>query len=197
MSGNRRFAHNRMALRIIRSISIGILFLLGFAMPGKPHAADSGNGAAASSRVSPAASVGKGGEPSFSVDMSIKKGDTRNGSQIRLRVVGDSLYYSETIYWPHTNPLESKKAMRLDGARRRALKGVMGGFPRYSPFGSCYGKDMRFYMVETPEGKFYRSLPELTGKCYSDEPGIWSLFRDLDELLIPPEDTDYRDFPAS
>ncbi|MEO7426484.1 MAG: hypothetical protein ABI036_14950 [Fibrobacteria bacterium] len=182
---------------MIRIIPIGLLFLLGFAMPGKPHAADSGSMTAASSRVSTAASVGTGIDPSFPVEMSIKKGDTRNGSHIRLRVAGDSLYYSETIYWPETTPLEFRKAVRLNGARRKALKGVMGGFPRYPPFGSCYGKDMRFYMVETPEGKFYRSLPERTGKCYSDEPGIWSLFQDLDDLLIPPDDPDYRDFPAS
>ena len=87
--------------------------------------------------------------------------------------------------------------MFLHGQRRRALLGVMGELPRYPSFGTCFGKDMRFYMVETEAGKFYRSLPERAGKCYVDEPGIWSLFQDLDELVAPPTEPEYREPSAS
>ena len=131
------------------------------------------------------------------VELSFTKGDTRNGSKILLRIVGDSLYYREITYYPNAAPLESKKSILLYGQRRRALNGVLGDLPRYSPFGTCFGKDMRFYMVETTAGKFYRSLPQRGGKCYTDEPGIWSLFQDLDDLMSPPMDPDYQEYSAS
>ncbi|HKP98005.1 MAG TPA: hypothetical protein VJ385_19895 [Fibrobacteria bacterium] len=131
------------------------------------------------------------------VEMSFMKGDTRNGSKVHIRVLGDSLYYREVTYYPNSAPLESRKAMLLSGPRRKALKSVMGELPRYPTFGSCFGKDMRFYMVETAGGKFYRSLPGRAGKCYPDEPDIWSLFQDLDDLLAPPGDPDYREYSAS
>jgi hypothetical protein len=56
---------------------------------------------------------------------------------------------------------------------------------------------MRYYMVETAEGRFYRSLPERAGKCYLDEPGIFSLFQDLDDLVAPPMDPETREASAS
>ena len=129
--------------------------------------------------------------------MSFMKGDTRNGSRVQLRIVGDSLFYRETLYSPEASPVESHKRLFLHGQRRRALQGVMGELPRYPAFGTCFGKDMRFYLVETEAGKFYRSLPERAGKCYLDEPGIWSLFQDLDELLAPPTEPESRESPAS
>jgi hypothetical protein len=132
-----------------------------------------------------------------SAEMAFTKGDTRDGSKIHLRVVGDSLYFRETIYAPDAAPKESRKTLYLYGRRRRALLGVLGDLPRYPGFGTCYGKDMRFYMVETPAGNFYRSLPEQAGKCYVDEPGIWSLFRDLDDLLSPPAELEYQEYSAS
>ena len=131
------------------------------------------------------------------VEMSFTKGDTRNGSKVQIRIVGDSLYYHEITYSPNAAPLESRKAMGLNGHRRKALNGVLGKLPRYPTFGSCYGKDMRFYMVETGGAKFYRSLPERSGKCYVDQPGIWSLLQDLDDLLAPPSDPDYQEYSAS
>lgn len=131
------------------------------------------------------------------VEMSFMKGDTRNGSKIHIHVVGDSLFYRETVYSPDAAPKESQKNFQLYGQRRRALMGVMGDLPRYPAFGSCYGQDMRFYMVEADGHKFYRSLPEQDGKCYSDEPGIWSLFQDLDDLLSPPTELEYQEYSAS
>lgn len=125
------------------------------------------------------------------------KGDARNGSRVHLRILGDSLFYRETIYNPSASPVETRKRLFLHGQRRRALLGVMGDLPRYPTFGTCFGKDMRFYMVETAAGKFYRSLPERAGKCYADEPGIWSLFQDLDALLAPPTEPEYREPSAS
>ncbi|MDB5047590.1 MAG: hypothetical protein JWO30_661 [Fibrobacteres bacterium] len=131
------------------------------------------------------------------VEMSFMKGDTRNGSKVHIRIVGDSLFYREVTYYPNTAPLESRKTMQLNVHRRKALNGVLGDLPRYPAFGTCFGRDMRFYMVETPTGKFYRSLPERSGKCYMDEPGIWSLLQDLDDLLAPPSDPDYQEYSAS
>ncbi|MDB5103206.1 MAG: hypothetical protein JWP91_895 [Fibrobacteres bacterium] len=131
------------------------------------------------------------------VEMSFMKGDTRNGSKVHLRIVGDSLHYTETSYHPDSAPIESRKSILLNGQRRRALHGVLGDLPRHPAFGTCFGKDMRFYMVETAEGRFYRSLPLRAGKCYTDEPGIWSLFQDLDDLLAPPRDPDYLEYSAS
>lgn len=131
------------------------------------------------------------------VIMSFTKGDTRNGTKVELRILGDSVHYREVTYSPNAAPLESRKTILLNGHRRKALNGVMGELPRYPAFGSCYGRDMRFYMVETAQGKFYRSVPERSGKCYLDEPGIWSLFQDLDDLLRPPEDLEYTEYTAS
>jgi hypothetical protein len=131
------------------------------------------------------------------VEMSFIKGDTRNGTAVRIRILGDSLFYRETTYSPSTGPVESTKLMLLNAHRRMALKGVLGDLPRYPVFGSCFGKDMRYYMVETESGRFYRSLPERAGKCYTDQPGIWSLFQDLDDLLAPPNDPDYQEYSAS
>ncbi len=129
--------------------------------------------------------------------MSFTKGDTRNGSKIQLRIVGDSLYFKEITYAPNIAPVEALKTIPFNGHRRRALNSVMGELPRYPSFGSCYGRDMRFYMVETAEGKFYRSVPARSGKCYIDEPGIWSLFQDLDDLMTPPADLDFQEYSAS
>ncbi len=143
------------------------------------------------------AAPGKEIDATQPMEMSFMKGDTRNGSKIHLRIVGDSLYYSEVAYRPDAGPLETRKALLLGGNRRKALNGVLGELQRYSPFGTCFGRDMRFYMVETAAGKFYRSLPERSGKCYTDEPGIWSLFQDLDDLLTPPDDSDYQEYSAS
>jgi hypothetical protein len=146
-----------------------------------------------------AASVFAGAPASVkgSMEMSFMKGDTRNGSRVHLSIVGDSLFYRETIYTPEASPVESRKRLFLHGQRRRALLGVMGELPRYPSFGTCFGKDMRFYLVETEAGKFYRSLPERSGKCYLDEPGIWSLFQDLDDLLAPPTEPEYQEYSAS
>jgi hypothetical protein len=120
------------------------------------------------------------------IELSFTKGDTHNGTRIRLRILGDSIYYDRTSYSPGAAPRESEQALALDIQRQRTLQGVMGELPRYPAFGSCYGEGMRYYMVETDKGKFYRSVPEQTGKCYLDEPSIFSLFEDLDDLLTPP-----------
>ncbi len=130
-------------------------------------------------------------------EMSFMKGDTRKGSRVQLRIVGDSLFYRETTYSPEASPVESLKRIFLHGHRRRALLGVMGELPRYPAFGTCFGKDMRFYMVETEAGKFYRSLPERAGKCYLDQPGIWSLLEDLDDLIAPPTEPEFQEYSAS
>lgn len=131
------------------------------------------------------------------MEMSFMKGDTRNGSRVQLRIVGDSLFYRETLFTPQASPVESGKRLLLHGQRRRALLGVMGELPRYPAFGTCFGKDMRYYLVETEAGKFYRSLPGRAGKCYMDEPGIWSLFQDLDDLLAPPAEAEDQEYTAS
>lgn len=131
------------------------------------------------------------------LEMSFMKGDTRNGSRVHIRIVGDSMFYRETVYTLEAAPAETYKRMFLFGQRRRALMGVMGQLPRYPAFGTCFGKDMRFYMVETEAGKFYRSLPERSGKCYLNEPGIWSLFQDLDDLVAPPTEPEFQEYSAS
>ncbi|MBW8888408.1 MAG: hypothetical protein JF616_11690 [Fibrobacteres bacterium] len=122
------------------------------------------------------------------IELSFTKGDTHNGTRIRLRILGDSIFYHRTLYAPGAAPRESEQALLLDIQRQRTLQGVMGELPRYPAFGSCYGEGMRYYLVETDKGKFYRSVPEQTGKCYLDEPSIFSLFEDLDDLLAPPGD---------
>jgi hypothetical protein len=120
------------------------------------------------------------------VELSFIKGDTRDGSKVRLRILGDSIYFHRTVYSPDAPPQITDQAARLDIQRERTLKILMGEIPRYPTFGSCYGKGMRYYLVDTGKGKFYRSVPEHAGKCYLDEPGIFGLFDDLDEILTPP-----------
>ncbi len=122
------------------------------------------------------------------IELSFTKGDTHNGTRVRLRILGDSIFYHRTLFAPGSAPRESDQALVLDIQRQRTLQGVMGELPRYPAFGSCYGEGMRYYLVETDKGKFYRSVPEQTGKCYLDEPSIFSLFEDLDDLLAPPGD---------
>jgi hypothetical protein len=122
------------------------------------------------------------------IELSFTKGDTRNGTKVRLRILGDSIYYHRTIYAAGASPRESDQTAPMDIQRQRTLQGVMGELPRYPVFGSCYGEGMRYYLVETDKGKFYRSVPEQTGKCYLDEPSIFGLFEDLDDLLTPPGD---------
>jgi hypothetical protein len=181
MRWNSRFAN--------RSLSFLCLMAIGSAFAGARAP-----GQAEVKAAAPSAAMANDKGP---VEMSFMKGDTRNGSKIHIRIAGDSLYYREVTYSPDTDPVEIRKSLLLYGQRRRALIGVMGELPRYSPFGTCFGKDMRFYMVETEAGKFYRSLPERSGKCYADEPGIWSLFQDLDDLLAPPNEPEYQEYSAS
>lgn len=135
--------------------------------------------------------------PIDSVELSFIKGDTRDGTRVRLRIQGDSIYYHLTRYSPEAAPQTSEQALPLDIQRNRTLKGLMGELPRYPSFGSCYGKGMRYYMIDTGKDKFYRSLPEHAGKCYLDEPGIFALFEDLDDLLAPPTNTPEDDPSAS
>jgi hypothetical protein len=120
------------------------------------------------------------------LELSFIKGDTRDGTKVRLRILGDSIYYRRIVYAPGSAPRISDQALPLDIQRERTLKGLLGELPRYPAFGSCFGKGMRYYLVETGAGKFYRSVPERAGKCYLDEPGIFGLFEDLDDLLAPP-----------
>jgi hypothetical protein len=131
------------------------------------------------------------------VEFTFVKGDSRTGSRIQVRIEGDSLRYRVTTYSPTEAPIQTLRSVHMSGHRSVALKSVLGELPRYPAFGSCYGKDMKYYLVETPEGKFYRSLPERAGKCYSDEPGIWSLFQDLDDLMAPPSETDYQEYSSA
>lgn len=135
--------------------------------------------------------------PAPPVEFSIMKGDTRNGLKIQIRIIGDSLQYFETVYRPWQAPLESSKSAPLTSHRRNTLNSVMGNLPRHPPFGTCFGKGMRFYMVETAGRKFYRSLPEQAGKCYTEEPGIWMLFQDLDDLMAPLSEPDFQEYSAS
>jgi hypothetical protein len=121
------------------------------------------------------------------------KGDSRNGSRTQVSIIGDSLQYSMTTYRASQAPTQSQKSVYLSAHRRIALKNVLGDLPRYPAFGSCFGKGMKYYLVETSEGKFYRSLPELSGRCYTQEPGIWSLFQDLDELVAPPTEIEIHE----
>jgi hypothetical protein len=123
------------------------------------------------------------------IELSFIKGDTRNGAKVRLRILGDSIYYHRTQYSPDAPPRTTEQAAPLDIQRERTLKILMGELPRYPTFGSCYGKGMRYYLVDTGKGKFYRSIPERAGKCYLDEPGIFGLFEDMDDLLTPPSST--------
>ena len=157
-----------------------------------PHSAGAALalGLALASAPSAAVSSGDG-----AIELSFTKGDTHNGTKVRLRILGDSIYYHRTIYSADASPRESEQAAPLDIQRQRTLQGVMGELPRYPVFGSCYGEGMRYYLVETDKGKFYRSVPEQAGKCYLDEPSIFGLFEDLDDFLSPPGDP--KDSPAS
>lgn len=125
-------------------------------------------------------------------EMSFTKGDTREGSKIRLRFEGDSVFYHRTEYH-ESQARETYQAIRINAARQGALKRVLGKLPSYRVFGSCWGEGMRYYMLDTPKGRFYRSVPESAGSCFSDEPGIFSLFEDIDTLLEPPLDEDFEE----
>ncbi len=129
--------------------------------------------------------------------MTFIKGDSHNGSRIKVEIEKDSLRYQVTTYSPNVAPLQTEITVPLTAHRRISLKNVQGELPRYPSFGSCFGKGMKYYMVETSEGKFYRSLPERAGRCYSDEPGIFSLFQDLDDLMAPPADPDYQEYSSA
>ena len=119
------------------------------------------------------------------LELSFIQGDTRKGTQVKVRILGDSIYFRRTIYSPGATLQILDETAPLDVQRQRTLNGVLGELPRYPSFGSCYGKGMRYYLVETGKGRFYRSVPEHAGKCYLDEPGIFSLFEDIDDLLAP------------
>lgn len=131
------------------------------------------------------------------VELTFIKGDSYNGSKTKVRIVGDSLQYEVTTYRPSQAPIQTLQSAHLSVHRRISLKNVRGDLPHYPAFGSCFGKGMKYYLVETPEGKFYRSLPEHAGRCYSQEPGIWSLFQDLDDLVAPPSESEYREYPSA
>lgn len=124
--------------------------------------------------------------PSGAVELSFIRGDTRNGVKVSLRILGDSIRYRRILYSPGAAPRQSESVFPLDIQRRRTLAGVMGELPRYPAFGSCFGKGMRYYLVETDTKRFYRSVPERAGRCYLDEPGIFGIFEDLDDLVSPP-----------
>lgn len=129
-------------------------------------------------------------------ELNFTKGDTREGSKVRIRVIGDSLHYSRTTYAPGRDAVQTFRSAPLDIRRKLALKRIMGDLPQYRVFGSCFGKDMRYYLIDTPSGKFYRSVPGRSGRCYTDEPGIWSLLEDLDTFIAPPEDAEDRELSA-
>jgi hypothetical protein len=143
--------------------------------------------AAAVVQASGRADASKPPEGSAPFEISFRKGDTREGSQVRIRVVGDSVHYSRTLYRPGRLPAQYDLRAPLDIRRRIALRRIKDELPRFRVFGSCFGKGMRFYMVDTPEGRFYRSLPERAGLCFPDEPGIWALFEDLETFMAPPQ----------
>lgn len=127
------------------------------------------------------------GPKEFPFEMQFTKGDTRQGSKVRIRVADDSVHYSRTVFEPGKDAVESKLSAPLDIRRKIALRRIMGDLPQYRVFGSCFGKDMRYYLIDTPAGKFYRSMPERSARCFSDEPGIWSLLEDLDTFIAPPD----------
>ncbi|GEM_PF-2507834 len=131
------------------------------------------------------------------VEFTFVKGDSRNGSRIQVRIEGDTLRYRVTTFSPNKAPVQTLQSVHMSVHRKISLKSALGELPRYPAFGSCFGKDMKYYLVETPQGKFYRSLPEHAGRCYSDEPGIWSLFQDLDDLMVPPSDPDYQEYSSA
>ena len=121
------------------------------------------------------------------VEFTLIKGDTRQGSKIHVRIEGDSLHYRRTEYGDPAGPVETSQSVRLDARRKISLKNLLGDLPRLRTFGSCFGEGMRYYLVETPVGKFYRSLPERTSRCFSDEPDVWPMLENLEDLLAPPE----------
>lgn len=136
------------------------------------------------------------GEAPAGFEMKFTKGDTREGAQVSIRVAGDSLHYSRTDFAPGRDAALSSRSEPLDARRKSALKRILGELPRFQVFGSCFGKGMRYYLIDTPAGRFYRSLPERAGRCYADEPGIWTLFEDLDSFLAPPGDPEDPDYSA-
>lgn len=122
------------------------------------------------------------------IEMQFTKGDTRDGSKVRIRLVGDSLHFSRTVYKPGRDAVQSDLSAPMDIRREVVLRRIMGELPRFRVFGSCFGKDMRYYLIDTPEGKFYRSMPERSARCFTDEPDIWPLLEDLDSFIAPPDD---------
>lgn len=130
-------------------------------------------------------------------ELNFTKGDTREGSQVRIRVAGDSLHYSRTDFAPGRDAARSFRSEPLDSRRKLALKRILGELPRFQVFGSCFGKGMRYYLIDTPGGRFYRSLPERSGRCFTDEPGIWPLLDDLDTFMTPPEEGEDPDYSAA
>lgn len=131
------------------------------------------------------------------LELTFVKGDSRNGARIHVTIDGDSLRYRVTTYSPNEAPVQTLRSVHMTAHRKISLSSALGELPRYPAFGSCFGKGMKYYLVETPQGKFYRSLPEQAGRCYSDEPGIWSLFQDLDDLMVPPSETDYQELSSA
>lgn len=129
------------------------------------------------------------------IEMKFIKGDTREGAQVRIRVVGDSLHYIRSDFAPGRDVELSFRSAPLDAPRKLAMQRILGELPRFQVFGSCFGKGMRYYLIDTPGGKFYRSLPELSTRCFTEEPGIWNLLEDLDSFLVPPPDPDDPDYP--
>jgi hypothetical protein len=129
-----------------------------------------------------------GPAPATDVELSFIRGDTRAGDKVRIRVVGDSLQYFRTEYSPGRADAKSRRTVPLDAGRKLALRRILGELPRYRVFDSCFGKGMRFYLVDTPAGRLYRSVPERSARCFGDEPGILSLLEDLDAFMTPPAD---------
>lgn len=129
-----------------------------------------------------------GAETPAPTELRFTKGDTRDGAQVRIRITGDSVHYSRTIFETGKDAVESRISAPLDSRRKSALGRIMGDLPRYRVFGSCFGKGMRYYLIDTPAGRFYRSVPEGPAGCYADEPGIWTFFEDLDAFIAPPQD---------
>lgn len=141
-----------------------------------------------SAAAHPALAPAEIGPPGGSFELNFTKGDTREGAKLRIRIVGDSLHYSRTVFSPGREAVESYRSAPLDVRRKAALERIQGELSRFRVFDSCHGKGMRYYLIDIPGARFYRSLPERTSRCFTDEPGIWSLLDDLDTFIAPPEE---------